>query len=197
LSELGFKILLDLITSLEPRPKVVEVPFTFRARAHGESKLDGRVMYDFFLFFLEKMIGRVVPVPARFLSFALVNSLGILVHLALLIPAVSLVKFEFATAQIIATLGAMFFNFSLNNLITYHDASLKGVRFWRGFVTFALLCSVGIVANVGVATMLHKDFDSVFYVLPAIGGALITVVWNFVVTQFFVWGRANGRNLGV
>lgn len=190
LSALGFKILLDVITSQKPRPKVVEVPFTFRAREHGESKLDRKVMYDFFLFFLEKVIGRFVPVPARFLSFAFVNSLGILLHLALLVPAVSLFRVEFATAQLFATVGSMFFNYAMNNTITYHDMSLKGIRFWLGFGVFAALCSAGIFANVGVASMLHREFDSVLYVVPAMAGAFITVVWNYVATKFFVWGRA-------
>jgi dolichol-phosphate mannosyltransferase len=192
LSALGFKILLDVITSQRPRPAVVEVPFTFRAREHGESKLDRKVMYDFFLFFLEKVIGRFAPVPARFLSFALVNAVGILLHLALLVPSVSVFRMDFAAAQLVATIGAMFFNYSVNNLITYHDASLKGARFWLGFGVFAALCSVGIVANVGVASMLHQQFDSILYVIPAMAGAFITVVWNYVATKFFVWGRARG-----
>jgi dolichol-phosphate mannosyltransferase len=190
LSALGFKILLDVITSAKPRPKVVEVPFTFRAREHGESKLDNRVMYDFFLFFLEKMIGRFVPVPARFLSFAVVNGFGILLHLAILVPAVSLFGVGFDQAQLGATVVSMFSNYALNNAITYHDVSLKGWRFWSGFVVFAVLCSVGIFANVGVASMLHREFAGMLYVLPALAGAFITVVWNYVATKFFVWGRA-------
>lgn len=190
LSALGFKILLDVITSLKPRPKVVEVPFTFRNREHGESKLDNRVMYDFFLFFLEKMIGRFVPVPARFLSFAVVNGFGILLHLAILVPAVSLFGVGFDQAQLGATVVSMFSNYALNNAITYHDVSLKGWRFWSGFVLFAALCSVGIFANVGVASMLHREFAGMLYILPALAGAFITVVWNYVATKFFVWGRA-------
>lgn len=190
LSALGFKILLDVITSLKPRPKVVEVQFTFRQREHGESKLDNRVMYDFFLFFLEKMIGRFVPVPARFLSFAVVNGFGILLHLAILVPAVSIFGVGFDQAQLGATVVSMFSNYALNNAITYHDVSLKGWRFWFGFVVFAALCSVGIFANVGVASMLHREFAGMLYILPALAGAFITVVWNYVATKFFVWGRA-------
>lgn len=192
LSELGFKILLDLITSAKPRPSVVEVPFTFRARMHGDSKLDRRVMYDFMLFFLEKVIGRVVPIPARFLSFALVNGAGIVLHLALLAPAISLFGMDFVAAQLGATVLSMFFNFSMNNLITYNDAMLRGARFWRGFLVFALLSSVGIVANVGVAAMIYRDVG-VNYMVPALAGALITVVWNYVATKMLVWGQPKKR----
>jgi dolichol-phosphate mannosyltransferase len=189
LSALGFKILLDLITATVPRPRVIEVPFRFRARAQGESKLDRRVMYDFFLFLLEKKIGRYFRVPARFLSFAIVNGLGILVHLILLAAAFSLFGLSFPLAQLVATIASMFFNFTMNNLITYNNAQLKGARFWRGFVVFSLLCSIGIFANVGVATMIYKEFSDLIYVVPATAGALITVVWNYAATKMLVWRR--------
>jgi dolichol-phosphate mannosyltransferase len=192
LSERGFKILLDIIASARPRPTVLEFPFRFRQRLHGDSKLDNRVIYDFFLFFLEKKIGRVLRLPAQFLSFALINGMGILVHLAVLMIAVSLIGVGFSLSQLIATLVAMFFNFFLNNLITYHDRRLRGTDFFIGFLLFTALCSIGVFANVGVATMLHREHAQLSYIIPAIAGAMITVVWNYVATMMFVW---DGRKL--
>ncbi|MEM1105057.1 MAG: glycosyltransferase family 2 protein [Pseudomonadota bacterium] len=190
LSELGFKVLMDIIISAEPRPKVAEVPFKFRERVHGESKLDNRVMYEFFLFFIEKKISSILPLPARFLSFAFINSIGILVHLAVLFPMmVVLGEGSFINAQIVATLVAMGFNYTVNNLVTYSDRKLKGPKFYAGFFIFAALCSVGILGNVGVASVLHRDYPSLAVYVPAIAGALITVVWNYVATAAFVWGR--------
>lgn len=104
LSELGFKVLMDIIISAQPRPRVKEVPFKFRERVHGESKLDNRVMYEFFLFFIEKKISSILPLPARFLSFAFINSIGILVHLAVLFPLMLILgEGSFINAQIVAT----------------------------------------------------------------------------------------------
>lgn len=187
LSGLGFKILLDIITSSHPRPRVVEVPFRFRARQHGESKLDKRVMYDFFLFFLEKKVSRFIPVPARFISFAMINAIGILVHLAAFVPLAG--GLGFARAQLVATLIAMAFNYTVNNEVTYSDRKLRGGKFYVGFVIFAVLCSLGVVANVGVASMLHQGYPGLVALLPAAAGAFVTVVWNYVATHVFVWGR--------
>ena len=189
LSELGFKVLMDLIVSARPRPRVKEVPFKFRERVHGESKLDNRVMYDFFLFFIEKKISNYVPLPARFLSFAFINSIGILVHMAVLVPLMAFGAASFAAGQFIATLVAMAFNYTANNFVTYSDRQLKGAKFYAGFLVFAVLCSFGVLANVGVAGLLHRDYPEVLYLLPAVAGALITVVWNYVATGAFVWGR--------
>lgn len=193
LSEQGFKILLDLITSAKPRPRVAELPFRFRAREHGESKLDNKVMYDFFLFFLEKKIGHFLRLPARFLSFGIINTIGILLHLLILEVGLAWFGFSFAVAQLVATMLAMAFNYSANNLVTYNDRQLKGADFYTGFVIFALLCSVGVVANVGIATVLHVQYADIAHELPALAGAMITAVWNYAATKLFVWGKRRRR----
>lgn len=189
LSELGFKVLMDIIISANPRPRVKEVPFKFRERQHGESKLDNRVMYEFFLFFIEKKISSILPLPARFLSFAFINSIGILVHLAIFLPLTILVGMGFGLGQLIATMVAMVFNYTVNNMVTYSDRKLKGAKFYIGFIVFAVLCSLGVVANVGIASALHSDYPQIIAAIPAVAGALITVVWNYVATSAFVWGR--------
>ena len=189
LSGQGFKILLDLIISPAIRPRVVELPFKFRPRLHGESKLDRRVMYDFFLFFIEKKVRPILPLPARFISFALINSVGILVHLATLVVMVGLLGSGFTLGQLMGTFLGMAFNFTVNNAVTYSDKTLRGYRFVLGFGLFCVLCSVGVVANIGMANILHERYTEASYVLPALAGALIAVVWNYAATQAFVWGR--------
>src|ERR1700692_3273872 len=47
LSTQGFKILLDIVATARGEMRVVEVPFTFGSRLHGESKLDSMVALDF------------------------------------------------------------------------------------------------------------------------------------------------------
>jgi dolichol-phosphate mannosyltransferase len=194
LSEIGFKILLDLIVTTKPRPKVVEIPFKFRKRIRGESKLDNRVLYDFFLFFIEKKIARFLPLPARFISFALINSVGILVNLAVLSIVMESLRPSFETAVLTATLVAVTFNYWANNALTFRDRRLTGAKFYFGLLVFAGLSSVGIIADLGVASMLRADFDQLSYLVPATLGALLTVVWNYVVTNAFVWGQ--GRVIG-
>lgn len=194
LSGRGFKILLDILTATVVPPRIVEFPFKFRSRIHGESKLDRRVLYDFFLFFIEKKLRPVMPLPARFISFALINGVGILVHLMTLVVVVGLLDAGFTLGQFMGTLFGMAFNFSVNNAVTYSDQMLRGRRFVVGFGLFCLLCSVGVVANVGMANILHERYTEVSYVLPALAGALIAVVWNYAATRTFVWGRRSRQS---
>jgi putative flippase GtrA len=172
------------------KPRVSEVPFRFRQRVAGESKLDRRVMYDFFLFFMEKWIGRFAPIPGTWLSTALIASLGILAHLALVIPAVSLFNLPFVPAQIAAAVLSVLVVFSANNWVSRSDAMLKGARFWQGLAVFCLMSAIGVAANVGVAALIHRDFPEMVYVLPATAGALVSVVWNFIAGKAFgFWNR--------
>ena len=82
LSSIGFKILLDIMASSERPLKAIEVPYTFRLRQQGVSKLDSMVLWEYLLLILDKSIGRYIPV--RFVSFALVGGTGVLIHLCVL-----------------------------------------------------------------------------------------------------------------
>ena len=59
----GFKILLDILLSSPGQFRLKEVPFTFRLRQHGESKLTVRVIFEYFYLVFEKALKRQPWVP--------------------------------------------------------------------------------------------------------------------------------------
>jgi dolichol-phosphate mannosyltransferase len=179
----GFKILLDLILSAPAPLRVREIPSEFRLRVAGESKLDVLVLTQFAGLLLDKVFGGILPL--RFLSFAVVGALGVLVHLAVLTLARETSAMPFETAQAIATVIAMVFNFQLNNQITYRDQRLRGPRLWRGLLLFMVVCGIGAVANVGIAKTLYAGDAS--WTLAGGIGAVIGVVWNYAVSATLVW----------
>jgi dolichol-phosphate mannosyltransferase len=181
LSGQGFKILLDLFASTDTPYRFKELPYSFRERLHGESKLDSVAVWEYLMLLLDKLVGRFVPV--RFVLFALVGASGIVVHLAVLRGA--LLAFEFALSQGIATIVAMTSNFALNNILTYRDKRLRGRRFLTGLLSFYAICGVGVVANVGVANAVFEQQYA--WWLAGLAGALVGVVWNYAVTSVFTW----------
>jgi dolichol-phosphate mannosyltransferase len=185
LSTVGFKILLDIAASAPTPLRIAEVPFTFRTRQHGESKLDSLVLWEYVQLLLDKMFGRVIPV--RFLSFALVGGFGVFVHFAVLTFIFKALAQPFGLSQAIATIVAISSNFFLNNLFTYRDQRLKGWGLLRGWVSFNLVCAFGAAANVGVADWLftHRSY----WALSALAGILVSVVWNYVMSAFFTWKK--------
>lgn len=183
LSGTGFKILVDLFASSPTPLRFAEVPYTFRNRIVGESKLDNRVAWDYGMLLADKLIGHLVPV--RFLSFTLIGGLGVGVHFFCLSVLMAVARVEFATAHILATGVAMLFNFSLNNLLTYRDRRLSGLAWLIGLLWFVLACSVGALANVGIAIYLFKQDGA--WPLAAFAGIIVGSVWNYVATSALIW----------
>jgi dolichol-phosphate mannosyltransferase len=183
LSAVGFKILIDLLAS-SPRPlRVSEVPYTFRMRRFGESKLDATVVWDFLMLLWEKRFGRFMP--ARFMSFGLVGCSGVAVHLAALGLARA-AGMEFLIGQAVATATAMTSNFLLNNLLTYRDRRLRGTRdMLRGWLSFAFASSLSAAANVGVAGYIHDHGSG--WIVSAAAGIAVGTIWNFLVTRRITW----------
>ena len=182
LSSQGFKILLDILATGRGRLRTVELPSTFRERQHGESKLDSKIALDFAALVTAKLTNDAVS--ARFLLFCLVGVTGIAVHLTLLSSLLA-ATLSFGAAQALATVGAIAWNFVLNNLFTYRDQRLTGWRFVTGLIWFQVICAIGAISNVGIATWIY-DYDNVWWI-AGLGGAMIGTVWNFVVSAAFVW----------
>lgn len=187
LSGVGFKILLDLLTESEHPPRVRELPFTFRERHAGESKLDQGVLWEYLLMLAQKTLGFAIPV--RFIAFSLIGALGVGVHLALLRALLALLGAEsFLLAQGGATLVAMTSNFLLNNLFTYRDMRLRGRALITGWLSFVAACSLGALANVGIAGYLFTEGHS-GWLFSALAGILVGAVWNYAVTAVYTWRR--------
>jgi dolichol-phosphate mannosyltransferase len=186
LSAIGFKILTDVFASF-PRPlRFKELAYRFRARRAGESKLDSVTAWDYVMLLLDKLIGRWIPV--RFLAFSIVGSMGIAVHLAVLTLVFQGLHHGFVAGQAIATLCAMTFNYTVNNVLTYRDMRLRGMRWLGGWVSFVLACSIGGFANVGIASIAYGSGRGWFP--AAFAGILVGAVWNYAVTRMLTWGRS-------
>ncbi len=181
----GFKLLLDILASLPEGVRVSEKPYVFRPRKVGKSKLDGIVIADFLGLLLSKVTGNWVP--PRFFLFALVGATGLLIHLATLRSALVLGGASFNVAQIAASFVAMTFNFFLNNALTFRDRRLSGLQAVRGLLSFYLVCSVGTIANIGVADLIYDQSPD--WLLAGVAGAVMAAVFNYAVSSSFTWRR--------
>ena len=183
ISSQGFKILLDILATKRGRLRTMELPSAFRERRHGESKLDGKIVLDFAALLTAKLTNDVVSV--RFPLFCLVGLTGVAIHLTTLLIVLRLADVSFGAAQTLATITAITWNFALNNLFTYRDQRLAGLRFLTGLIRFQVICAIGAVSNVGIANWIY-NYDSRWWI-AGLGGAVVGAVWNFVVSAAFVW----------
>jgi dolichol-phosphate mannosyltransferase len=198
LSGVGFKILLDILATVETPLRVKEFPLNFAARAEGESKLDRTVVFEFLVGLYDKWLGRIIP--TRFALFGTVGAMGVVVQLGMLWIMLHLVFGErfvygnwsesttFNVANAVAAVAAMTFNFVLNNELTYSDKRLRGFTpLVRGWAKFAVTCSLGLLTNIGSAAALKSM--GVHAVVAVVAGIVLGSVWNFALSSRFVWGR--------
>jgi dolichol-phosphate mannosyltransferase len=188
----GFKILLDIFASAKRPVAAVELPFAFRDRHAGHSKLDATVKIEYLVLILDKLLGGAVP--ARFILFVLVGLTGLAVHLAVLGLLLNAAAMPFWWAQGTATLVAMTSNFWLNNRVTFRDRQLGGRALWSGLLSFYAVCAVGALINVQMAEFFYER--GLHWALAGFIGAALSSVWNFGVTTTVTWRRrrsARGR----
>jgi dolichol-phosphate mannosyltransferase len=186
LSNIGYKIFLDILMSARPPLTVAEVPYVFRNRVHGQSKLDFAVTWEYLLLLLDKKVGHIVP--ARLVTFVGIGGLGVFVHMLALATLNVGLHVSFVVSQSVATVVAMTFNFFANNILTYYDKRLKG--FWpvvRGLLSFYAVCAVGAFSNVGIASVLFvRDYN---WWVSGLAGILIGAVWNYAASSIFTWRK--------
>ncbi|MBN9292028.1 MAG: glycosyltransferase family 2 protein [Hyphomicrobium denitrificans] len=181
----GFKLLLDILASAPESLKIVEMPYQFRPRQLGTSKLDALVIADFLGLLLSKLSGNTIS--PRFFLFALVGATGLVVHLATLRTVLTTTHIPFNAAQFIAALVAMTSNFFLNNALTFRDRRLTGAAAFKGLLTFYLVCSIGTLANVGVAELIYLRDAS--WWRAGIAGAVMAAVFNYAVSSMLTWRK--------
>ena len=198
LSGVGFKILLDILATVDAPLRVKEFPLNFAARLEGESKLDRTVVFEFLVGLYDKWLGRIIP--TRFALFGTVGALGVFVQMGMLWVVLHMLLGErfvyghwssnvtFNVANTLAALVAMSFNFVLNNELTYSDKRLRGfMPVLKGWAKFAMTCSLGLLTNIGSAAALKAmgfhDFVAVII------GIVLGSVWNFALSSKFVWGK--------
>ncbi len=183
LSDEGFKILFDLFAS-SPKPlRFLELPYEFRRREHGESKLDAKVALDYLQLLVSKASRGLAP--PRFVFFGGVGAVGLILHMAVLWIVDRLLGQTFLVAQASATAAAIVSNYALNNAITYRDRRRTGLGFYTGLLSFALICSIGALGNVGVANALFHERS--MWWLAGAAGAVVGAVWNYAMSSAFTW----------
>jgi dolichol-phosphate mannosyltransferase len=183
MSGYSFKILVDMISASPVTPKWIEVPYTFRGRLYGESKLDPNTLLEFAILLVHKAIRGVLPV--RFVLFSLVGAFGAMVHLIVMAALYRSGRTSFGEAQMIATVCAIASNFWLNNQFTFRERRLKGIRILTGAITFLLICSAGALASFALAQWLFVRGGP--WYLAGLAGTVIAAVWNFGVSSVITW----------
>ena len=190
LSQMGFKILLDIIISSDKKLNFEEIEFKFRERNSGDSKLNYLIFWDFFLMLVDKKSKKLVPV--KFISYCLIGLVGASIHIFSFLLLFKIIQLNFFYSYLPAMLISMTSNFLINNALTFrHNQLIKLKDLMRGLFLYYIICSLGAYSNIMIATNIYNssifsnlDFN---WILATCTGLLISSVWNYLVSSRMTW----------
>lgn len=181
----GFKILLELVAKAPADIRLAEVPFVFRSRQAGVSKLDGRVALQLLEFLFKHRFG--ARFPFELCVYGVVGCLGVGVHLGVLALLYAGLALDFRLAQAIAIAVAMVTNFHLNDSLTFAAKPRRHAHYARALASYCLLCSMGAGLSFVVSVVLFAHAAP--WWLASFSGILAGFFWNYQAARIWVWCR--------
>jgi dolichol-phosphate mannosyltransferase len=188
LHPLGYKILIEVLGRGSIR-WIAEVPYVFRERAEGESKVTSKLYAEYLGHLLRLRIARL-PVD-RFLRFALVGATGVLVDMGFLfgLSDPHTLGWGLTRSKIVAAEAAIINNFIWNDAWTFRDVTKlqprAGAKLGR-FAKFQVICLAGLVINTALLNFQFNVLGVNRYLANAIAIAIVTL-WNFWLNLKFGW----------
>jgi dolichol-phosphate mannosyltransferase len=194
LSPIGYKILVEVLG----RGKcnwIGEVPYVFRERVAGESKVSRKVYVDYLRHLLRLRLARL-PVN-RFLRFAAVGLSGVVVDMGVLflLSDPSTLGWGLTRSKLIAAELAIANNFIWNDFWTFSDISghqRQPRQRLRRFAKFQLICLVGLALNTALLNLQFNLLGMNRYLANAIAIAAVTG-WNFYLNLKLSWRVAEAE----
>ncbi|WP_292730832.1 glycosyltransferase family 2 protein [Methanoculleus sp.] len=192
----GYKILMEVLGKGRWR-SVVEIPFVFRDREEGESKLQPDTMIDYLRqcaditrFSTTRRAGPVWTEWTKIVRFGLVGLSGILVNMGLLYALTEVAGLYYLVSALIAIELSIMSNFVWNDVWTFRSA--KDLRIGRNllrFWSFQAVSMGGLAINVAILYLL-ADAAGVYYLIANLAGISIAFAWNYAANRHYTWRGA-------
>lgn len=182
----GFRVFFDL-AHLNRKAIIREFASDARPSRHISPIRQRNILWALLCDAISKLLGGLVP--PRLVSFVGVGVIGSIVHFSMLYACLA-GGAAFWLSQALATIVAMVFNFTINNLLTYPTATLRNASYYQGLVLYSIIASFGIVANVSTAQLTYEHFKGHTFIAACMG-IFIDVIWRFVVSNRLIWGRSS------
>jgi dolichol-phosphate mannosyltransferase len=185
---LGYKILIEVLGRGNIQ-WIAEVPYVFRERVQGESKVTWRLYVEYLRHLLRLRLSRL-PIE-RFIRFAVVGSSGVVIDMGLLylLSDPHMLAWGLTRAKLVAAEAAIVNNFIWNDAWTFgdmvKDQSGFRARFVR-FLKFQIICTSGLVLNTILLNLQFNLLGINRYVANAVAIGVVTG-WNFWLNMKLSW----------
>ncbi len=192
----GYKILMEILGKGRWR-SFTEIPFVFKDREEGESKLRLGTMIDYLgqcasiiHFAMAHRTGPVWAEWTKVLRFGFVGLSGILVNMGLLYALTEIAGLYYLVSAAIAIELSIVNNFIWNDVWTFRSAkNLKFKQKISRFGSFQAVSMGGLAINMVILYLL-ADIVGVYYLIANLVGIFIAFAWNYTMNRHNTWARA-------
>jgi dolichol-phosphate mannosyltransferase len=188
LKPLGYKILIEILGRGRVH-SIAEVPYVFRERVDGDSKLTTQVYIDYIRHLLRLRLARL-PLK-HFVRFCLVGCSGVVVDMGLLFlfSDPTMLGWGLTRSKLLGSEIAILNNFLWNDVWTFGDIARRhagGRQRLRRFGKFQLICLAGLAINTLLLNFQFNVLGLNRYVANGIAIVLVTG-WNFWLNWKLSW----------
>ena len=191
----GYKILMEVLGKGRWQ-SFKEIPFTFKDREAGESKLKLSTIIDYIrqcidigLYAVSHHETSVWNEWKKLLKFGCVGLSGIFVNTGILYLLTEYAGLFYMVSSLFAIEVSIITNFLLNDCWTFNDKiNSRIAEKWKRFVSFEVISVLGVAINMGVLYTL-TEFAGLWYILSNVIGIFVAFVWNFYVNRHVTWKK--------
>ena len=187
-----------LYKAVKKQFKIAEVPFHFKDRTVGKSKIGPEYIVNNLLYLGKTRVNEFLQ--SRIFKFLVVGSIAAGVQLVSL--ELFRLLFSYLVANILSIETAIIFNFIMNNFWTFSDRKLKLKQVPLKFLQFNLTSAGSIIIQMVVAFLGVTFIGLVeLFVIPFINyqldtgpvfsavGIIVGMFWNFFAYNVFIWKK--------
>jgi dolichol-phosphate mannosyltransferase len=180
----GYKILLDIASQFNKGElKTADIPYTFKNRIHGDSKLSPKVVMELIDFIYLKSVGDFIPID--YVKFISVGIIGAVFHFATLYLMYVLLGNSYAVSLILAIELSLIINYFINNLWTFREKMHNGFAIFLGLIKFNMLSGIGGIMSYYISLTIFEA--NVNWVVASLIGAVVASLWNYNLNRILTW----------
>lgn len=173
----GYKALLEIISQHDDL-KICEVPYVFRSRLKGESKLSKREILNY--------VKQLLIIMPDYYKFAIVGVSGVLVNLGVVWVLSYMLLMQHFIASVVGIETSLINNFVWNDLWTFKRRRF-GKR-WLRLLKYHGSTAVGTLAQYVVSQITYYALLRESLTSQALG-ILVGFIANYLISKKYVWAQ--------
>ncbi|MCF7798811.1 glycosyltransferase family 2 protein [Candidatus Woesearchaeota archaeon] len=170
----GYKIYLEILFA-NKNLQVKEIPYKFKTRKKGASKLGSKVIVEYLIMLAKQFF------KGKFFKFCVVGGSGVIVNMSLLYTLTEFGGLYYLLSAAIAIEISIITNFLLNNFWTWKKQNTKH-SFWQKMLRFNLVSLIALIVNMGLL-FAFTELIGLWYIISNLMGILAATIINYALND--------------